>query len=138
MIIGKRIRERREAKGLTQEQLADMIDTEGNTISRWERNKIGIGSAYIVKLAQALDTSTDYLLGETDDPALPQDILLSNPASDSESINKPSGKRLIIKNRDMYVDLPESSEGFEILRKFFDMQAATRNVPIMGQTVIQA
>ena len=62
------IRELREAKRLKQSELAEIIGNDSNTISRWERNKIGIGSAYIMKLAQALGTSTDYLLGKTDDP----------------------------------------------------------------------
>lgn len=68
-MIGKRIKELREQKGLTQGELAELIGNDGNTISRWERNKIGVGNKYIVKLAQALDAPVSYLMEmETDDP----------------------------------------------------------------------
>lgn len=62
-MIGERIRALREQKGLTQGQLAEIIGNDGNTISRWERNKIGVGNKYIAKLADALDTSIPYLMG---------------------------------------------------------------------------
>ena len=71
MSLGNRIRELRKKKGLTQAQLGEMVGSDGNTISRWELNKLGMGKEYILKFAQALDTSTAYLLGETDDPAKP-------------------------------------------------------------------
>ncbi|MBQ8692949.1 MAG: helix-turn-helix transcriptional regulator [Synergistaceae bacterium] len=67
MMIGEKIKELREQKGLTQGELAALIGNDGNTISRWERNKIGVGNKYIVKLAQALDTPVAYLMDlETD------------------------------------------------------------------------
>ena len=68
MSLGNRIRELRKKKGLTQAQLGEMVGSDGNTISRWELNKLGMGKEYILKFAQALDTSTAYLLGETDAP----------------------------------------------------------------------
>lgn len=71
MSLGDRIRELRKKKGLTQAQLGEMVGSDGNTISRWELSKLGMGKEYILKFAQALDTTTAYLLGETDDPARP-------------------------------------------------------------------
>ena len=66
-MIGEKIKELIEQKGLTQGELAALIGNDGNTISRWERNKIGVGNKYIVKLAQALDTPVAYLMDlETD------------------------------------------------------------------------
>ena len=66
-MIGEKIKELREQKGLTQGELAALIGNDGNTISRWERNKIGVGNKYIVKLAQALGTPVAYLMDlETD------------------------------------------------------------------------
>ena len=66
-MIGEKIKELREQKGLTQGELAALIGNDGNTISRWERNKIGVGNKYIVKLAQTLDTPVAYLMDlETD------------------------------------------------------------------------
>ena len=45
-----------------------MVGNDGNTISRWELNKVGIGADYLSRLADILGTSTDYLLGKIDDP----------------------------------------------------------------------
>ena len=40
MMIGEKIKELREQKGLTQGELAALIGNDGNTISGWERNVI--------------------------------------------------------------------------------------------------
>ena len=69
MSLGSRIRELRKKQGLTQTCLGEMVGSDGNTVSRWELDKLGMGNEYVLKFAQALDTSTGYLLGETDDPA---------------------------------------------------------------------
>lgn len=138
MLIGDRIKELRIKLRLSQSELGDKVDTDSTIISRWETNRVRPSQKYIVRLAKALGTTTDYLLGETDDSALPQDALLSNPGSEGDAVREPSGKRLIIKNRDMYVDLPETSEGFEILRRFFDMQSATKDTGITQQKVVMA
>ena len=120
MLIGDRIKELRTRQGLSQAELGDKVETDGSVISRWETNRAKVSQKYIVKLANALGTSTDYLLGETDDPKLEKTPSLGHVLIED---GEPKDKRLIIKNRDMYIDLPETAEGFEILRKFFDMQA---------------
>ena len=68
MKIGERVRLLREKSGMTQADLANLVDTDGNTVSRWERNKLGVRSENLKKLAAALNTSITYLLGETDEP----------------------------------------------------------------------
>ena len=69
MSLGSRIRELRIARGLTQAQLGEMVESDGNTISRWELDKLGMRREYVLKFAKALDTSVAFLLEETDDPA---------------------------------------------------------------------
>ena len=135
MPIGDRIRDLRTKQKLSQSELGDKVDTDSTIISRWETNRVRPSQKYIVRLANALGTSTDYLLGETNDPVMPKNVLVSESASDNDKEHRQTEKRLIIKNRDMYVDLPETSEGFEILRRFFDMQAVKSAVP---QTTVMA
>lgn len=132
MLIGDRIKELRTKRRLSQGELGNRVGVESTIISRWETNRVRPSQKYIVKLAGALGVSTDYLLGETDDPSPSENVLLLSPSLDD---NSQHGNRLIIKNRDMYVDLPESSEGFEILRKFFDMQSSRNPTP---QTAVMA
>ena len=62
-----RIKELRIQRGLTQNKLAEMIGADSNLVSRWERGKSKPISLYVQKLAQALGTSMDYLLGYTDE-----------------------------------------------------------------------
>ena len=68
MNTGERLKELRIDKRLTQEALAEKVGTDGNTVSRWERNVLDISKRRLHQLASALDTSVGYLMCETDDP----------------------------------------------------------------------
>lgn len=61
MSFGNRIRQRRQALGLIQEDLASRIGVSQGSIQRWEGGDIPKGD-YLLKIAQALDCSTDWLL----------------------------------------------------------------------------
>lgn len=66
-IFGQRLKELRLEKNLTQQQLAQHFNTSKVTISAWELDKQEPCIEDIKKLAQILDTSTDYLLGFVND-----------------------------------------------------------------------
>lgn len=63
-----RIRERREALGLTQVELARRANIPQTSISHYEVGDREMGSTALLGLARALECSADYLLGLTDDP----------------------------------------------------------------------
>jgi len=64
MTIGSRIRAAREAKGLTQPQLAEIIgNITSNGISMWENNKNRPDFDKLTKLCEALGISSDEILG---------------------------------------------------------------------------
>ncbi|MEM1158452.1 MAG: helix-turn-helix transcriptional regulator [Verrucomicrobiota bacterium] len=65
-ILGERLTAAREEKELTQAQLAEMIGVTQRVISHWERYGVAIKSDKLVSLADALDVTTDYLLGRAD------------------------------------------------------------------------
>ena len=70
--VGRRVRMRREALGLSIQQLSRLSGVSASYISRLEngeRENIGLDS--VQKLARALNTSMSYLVGETDDPSPP-------------------------------------------------------------------
>ncbi len=60
---GMRIRECRVKKGVTQEELADMMCTKKSTISAYELGKIDVKVGVLEELAPLLDTTVSYLAG---------------------------------------------------------------------------
>lgn len=62
--IGKRIRMRREAVGLTQEGLAEKLGYKNKTsITKIENGTNDIPQSKVVEIAKALDTTAAYLMG---------------------------------------------------------------------------
>lgn len=67
--VGQRIKKRRLHLGMSQERLATLAEVSQKQISRYESGSSDPTGDVIVALSHALETSTDYLLGETDDPS---------------------------------------------------------------------
>lgn len=65
--LGKRIKECRLKKGMTQEALAEVLFTKKSTISEYENDKIDLKYSVLKEIAKALDTSVSYLSGEQDE-----------------------------------------------------------------------
>lgn len=63
MTIGERIKEQRENKGWTQNELAEKLGITQDSISLWEKNRRIPNTPYIIELCKILKISTDYLLG---------------------------------------------------------------------------
>ena len=64
--IGKRLKEAR--KGIAnQYQIAELLNTTQQQISKYENNLQEIPCRHIITLAKYFDVSTDYLLCLTDD-----------------------------------------------------------------------
>jgi transcriptional regulator with XRE-family HTH domain len=62
--LGDRILLLRRSKRWTQKQLAEQVALSPNTIARVERNMVEtLRGDTVAKLARVLSTSTDYLLG---------------------------------------------------------------------------
>ncbi len=63
----KRIRDLREDKDLTQTQVAQFLGMSQTGYSKYETGENDIPTAILIKLADFYQTSTDYLLGRTDE-----------------------------------------------------------------------
>jgi transcriptional regulator with XRE-family HTH domain len=59
---GDRIRELREQQGMTLDQLASRVGTTKGFLSDVENGKRGVGNENLLRLAQALGASVDYLM----------------------------------------------------------------------------
>ena len=63
MFIGSRVRELRKSKGLTQQDLADMINVTKVSVYCYEKGTRTPNLDTFVDLINALDTTAAYLLG---------------------------------------------------------------------------
>ena len=125
MSTGERIRKLREAKKMKQSELAELLGNDNNTISRWEHNKIGIGSTYIMKLAQVFNTTSDYLLGKTDDPA-PQTIHMQQnepPAQERSVIERNRGTLMYTFKDGEKLELPDTDRGYALFKEILMQKA---------------
>lgn len=62
--IGKKLREIRISKGLTQEYVANMADVNTSHISNIENNRVKISLQTLVHVCNALGVTIDYILTE--------------------------------------------------------------------------
>lgn len=67
----KRIRELRKIKGLSGEKLGEIVGVQKSAISKYERGEIQPSNEVLLMIANTLNTSTDYLLENTDNPSPP-------------------------------------------------------------------
>lgn len=65
------LKELRKDKGLTQEDVAQYFGISHSMYSLYETGKRRMSIEMLCKLADILETSTDYILGRTDDPNPP-------------------------------------------------------------------
>lgn len=63
-----RFRDLREDKDMTQQEIAEILNTKQTIYSRYERGYQNIPIEYLLALADYYDVSTDYMLGRTDNP----------------------------------------------------------------------
>jgi transcriptional regulator with XRE-family HTH domain len=65
-LIGTRIRERRTAQKISQKDLATQVEISPSAINQYEKGEKVPSASTLIKLAETLDVSSDYLLGVSD------------------------------------------------------------------------
>lgn len=126
--VGDRIREIRETQKLTQDQLAEKADISKGFLSEIENGKRNVSSEYLLRVANALCASVDYLLRGTTDVShvnkepvvIPPD--LSDAAqrlnlSYAETIELLDAHRSVIAKRSMKQSKPFSPDDWVALHK---------------------
>lgn len=63
IVLGKRIKQARELKKMTQETLAEMIGVSRTAIARWESGETDPTVEHLISLSNLLDVNASYLLG---------------------------------------------------------------------------
>jgi len=89
-MIGKRITEKREQLGLTQTDLARLLNVSPSRISDLERGaKTDCNVSTAKRLARALGVSIDYLAGTWEDEAPPAAAAPRGPAAPARRRGRP-------------------------------------------------
>ena len=66
MSFGKRLVEARKKKGFSQEEVANRLNTKAPVIGRYERDEAKPSIEAAARLANLLEVSLDYLVGNSD------------------------------------------------------------------------
>jgi transcriptional regulator with XRE-family HTH domain len=74
--FGKKLRECRETKGLSQSKLALEVGLHHSIIGRYERDEAKPTIDVVKAIAKALSTTAGYLLGETSESVLIKDPIM--------------------------------------------------------------
>lgn len=110
--MAKRIKELRTAKGLTLEQVADVVGVGKSTVRKWETGMIAnMRRDKIASLAKALGTTPAYLMGWKEEE--------TKKAPDEQQLTE--GEKLML---ELFRRIPEDRqpEALELLRVALKMQ----------------
>jgi len=106
MELGDRIKYLREKLNWTQQQLCEKTGLTKVQLSRYETNDRKPDPDALKRIVDALDTSGDYLLGRTDNPA-------STSSSNSKEVTSTNAGRAFLGGADKYseeeLDLAEAA-----------------------------
>ena len=74
MNIGDKVRELREKAGMTQEELADLMGVQRNTVWRWENNRAGLRGENIQRMSSVLNVDASELIPLNSDISVQEKI----------------------------------------------------------------
>ncbi|MBI4647117.1 MAG: helix-turn-helix transcriptional regulator [Bacteroidia bacterium] len=84
--FGKKLRECREAKEFSQAELARQLGVHHSIIGKYERDEVKPSIEVVKKIAQVLDTTVGYLLGETKQQNVLKDPKMLKRIADIENL----------------------------------------------------
>lgn len=87
MSLGEKIASARKEKGMTQEMLAEQLGVTRQAVARWETGLSVPDAGMLVRIAGALDTTVNDLLGE-EEPEQGRDL-----AAELEALNRQLAER---------------------------------------------
>lgn len=89
MNLGKKIILLRKQKGITQEELAEVINVTRQTISKWELNQSTPDLEYLAAISEYFGVTTDYLIKDVVKEPQPE-VFDERPKNATETISRTS------------------------------------------------
>jgi transcriptional regulator with XRE-family HTH domain len=102
--IGKRLREIRKRRGMTQLELGQKLGMHQTLVSDYERGKLRVHGGLVVAFAKALNVTSDELLGlkEPRENGIFKDRRFLRRLQKIEKLSR-SDKQALLKNLDMFL-----------------------------------
>ena len=121
-----RILKLREAAGMKQWELAQAADLSQGHLSRIEAGMIEyLGTSTLTKLAEALSTNIEYLLGRTDNPMPAPPSVYDKLSSDESTLLRILAA---IRTPEFRLALLDTA------KRFLELEQATRSIPANGES----
>jgi len=93
--FGKKLRECRETKGVSQNEVAKLLGTNHSIIGKYERDEVKPTVDVVKRLADTLDTTVGYLLGETQDQNILKDQDMLKRLNDIASFSQQEKEHIL-------------------------------------------
>jgi transcriptional regulator with XRE-family HTH domain len=93
--FGKKLKECRDEKSFSQAELARKINSHHSIIGKYERDEVKPTIDVVKKLADVLQTTVGYLLGETQDRELLKDPSMLKRLNDISKFSKEDKEHIL-------------------------------------------
>lgn len=93
--FGKKLRECRELKGVSQSEVAKQLGTNHSIIGKYERDEVKPTIDVVKKLASVLNTTVGYLLGETQEQNFLKDPTMLKRLNDISTFTKQEQEHIL-------------------------------------------
>ena len=130
MTFGERLRRLREGK-YSQEELAEMLNVNNNTISKWETGAQEPRAKKVAELAQILGTTPSYLLGDTETSAESEPIggiIIRNRQQSNHESSENTGMLVYETANGNRFEAPPTETGIKYLERMFAMALSGKQV----------
>jgi transcriptional regulator with XRE-family HTH domain len=93
--FGKKLKECRDAKGFSQNELAKAIEVHHSIIGKYERDEVKPSIDVVKKMAEALDTTAGYLMGESKNTMALKDQAMLKRINDINNLPEDDKKHIL-------------------------------------------
>ena len=112
MELGQKIKILREKAGLTQEELANEVGVQRNTVWRWENGRANLTTGTLQRLSSVLNTGTLDLM------SVNPDEISTNYATKKKSIHEEdTGSLKLTFGQDRVLEIPATQQGYDFFER---------------------